>query len=281
MTSAIDPRIIKVTIQVNGGTKVYSAPLMIKATGTKYANALQNEAEIILTNLDRETQDYILTETSPYNLNRTSKQVTIAAGRQSYGTSIIYIGNVVTSHLTQPPDIGVILKCLTGNFLKGNILARNQPGQVTLKQLSSQIAQDSNTLLNFQATDRNISNYNFSGAASQQVELLGSFGGINAFIDDNTLIVKNALVPLTGKNKIVNASTGMIGIPEFTEWGIKVKFLLDNQTTIGGALTITSQLYPAINGVYVIYKLGFDIATRDTPFYYIAEAARISSKVTP
>ncbi len=66
----------------------------------------------------------------------------------------------------------------------------------------------------------------------------------------------------------------MIGIPEFTEQGIKVKMLLDNQTKLGGGLRITSSIYPAVNGDYVIYKLGFDIATRDTPFYYIAEAAR-------
>jgi len=275
--NAIDQRIINVAIQVSGGTKIYSYPLMIRATGTKYANALQNEAEIILTNLDRETQDYILTETSPYNLNRTPKTVTLSAGRQSYGTAVVYVGNIVTSRVTQPPDVGIVLKCLTGNFIKGNILARSQPGQSTLSQISRQIAQDTNTLLNFQATDRNVSNYNFAGAAAKQVDLLGSLGGINAFIDDNTLFVLNSGTALKGKLKIVNATTGMIGIPEFTEWGIKVKFLLDNQTTIGGGLQLTSQQYPAANGTYVIYKLGFDIATRDVPFYYIAECRRVSS----
>jgi hypothetical protein len=275
--NAIDQRVINVAIQVSGGTKIYSYPLMIRATGTKYANALQNEAEIILTNLDRETQDYILTETSPYNLNRTPKTVTLSAGRESYGTAVIYVGNIVTSRVTQPPDIGIVLKCLTGNFIKGNILARSQPGQATLSQISKQINQDLGTLLNFQATDRNISNYNFTGAAPKQVDLLNSFGGINAFVDDNTLFVLNAGKALRGKIKIVNATTGMIGIPEFTEWGIKVKFLLDNQTSIGGGLMLTSQQYPAANGTYIIYKLGFDIATRDTPFYYIAECRRVSA----
>ena len=275
--NAIDQRVINVAIQVSGGTKIYSYPLMIRATGTKYANALQNEAEIILTNLDRETQDYILTETSPYNLNRTPKTVTLSAGRESYGTAVVYVGNIVTSRVTQPPDIGIVLKCLTGNFIKGNILARSQPGQATLSQISKQINQDLGTLLNFQATDRNISNYNFTGAAPKQVDLLNSFGGINAFVDDNTLFVLNAGKALRGKIKIVNATTGMIGIPEFTEWGIKVKFLLDNQTSIGGGLMLTSQQYPAANGTYIIYKLGFDIATRDTPFYYIAECRRVSA----
>ena len=227
-----------------------------------------------LENLDRATQDYILTETSPYNLNRTPKIVTVEAGRVSYGTAVnlqwqcgYFVGNSAAGHRNNP-------KCLTGNFVKGNILTRNQPGSATLKQISQQVAQDTNTILNFQATNKSIANYAFSGAALNQVELVGSMGGVNAFIDDNVLVVKDAFIPLTNTLRILSAETGMIGIPEFTEQGIKVKFLLDNRTTLGGSLRIQSKLYPAANGDYVIYKLGFQIATRDTPFYYIAEAAR-------
>lgn len=276
-TSALDPRIVKVSIEVNGQFKTYASPLSITAHGTKYANALQNECEVVIENLDRETQDYILTETTPYNLNRTAKTIIVEAGRTSYGTSVIYMGNIVTSLVSQPPDVGIVLKCLTGNFIKGNILTRNQPGSATLQQISAQIAQDTGTLLNFQATNKNISNYNFTGPAPNQVQLLNNMGGISAFIDNNTLVVKDGLIPITGALKVVSASTGMVGIPEFTEQGIRVKFLLDNKTTLGGALQIISKQYPAANGIYVIYKLGFQIATRDTPFYYIAEAARIRS----
>lgn len=275
MATELDPRLVSVSIEVSGGTKTYSQPMMIKVTGTRYANALQNDAEIIIANLNKSTQDYLLTETSPFNRNRTPKLITVRAGRESYGTTLIYSGNVVVSRATQPPDIGVVLKCLTGNFLKGNIIARNQPGQATLSQIAKGVSQDLSTLLTFQAKDRNIANYTFSGGALNQVSALNALGGINAFVDNGVLFVKDGQVPLTGYTKILNAEAGMIGIPEFTEQGVRVKFLLDNKTTLGGALQITSQIYPAVNGRYVIYKLGFDIATRDVPFYYIAEAARI------
>ena len=271
----IDPRIVKVSIEVNGKLKTYASPFSLTITGTKYGNSLQNEAEVIIENIDRATQDYLLTETSPYNLNRTPKAITVEAGRVSYGTAVVYRGNIVSSIVTQPPDVGVVLKCLTGNFIKGNIITRNQPGLASMSQISKQIAQDTNTILNFQATDRNIANYAFSGAAPNQVNNLNALGGVNAYIDDNTLIVKNAFIPLTNSLRILSADSGMIGIPEFTEQGIKVKYLLDNRTTLGGSLQIISKQYPATNGVYVIYKLGFQISTRDTPFYYIAEAARI------
>ena len=47
----LDPRIITVTIEVNGQTKTYSSPLAITANGTKYGNALQNECVVTIDNL--------------------------------------------------------------------------------------------------------------------------------------------------------------------------------------------------------------------------------------
>jgi len=184
------------------------------------------------------------------------------------------VGNITNVTESQPPYIQTTLKCLTGNFVKGNVITRNQPGQATLKQVTSQIAQDTDTVLNFQTQDKNIGNYSYAGGALKQVENAGNLGNYNVFIDDNTLVVKDAFIPLSNTTRILSAETGMIGIPEFTEQGIKVKFLVDNQTKLGGGLDIRSTMYPAANGIYAIYKLGFDIASRDVPFYYIAEAAR-------
>lgn len=272
---ALDPRIVQVSIQVNGQTKIYGGDLWISAVGTKYGNVLQNDAEITIQNLDKVTQDYILTETTPYNLNATPKTVSLFAGRKSYGTALIYLGTVVSSRVTQPPDIGIVLKCLTGNFFKGNLVTRNQPGGATLSQITQGVANDLGLLLRFQATDKTITNFNFAGSNLNQVDALSQLGTFNVYVDNNTLVVKNAGDPLLGSTRVISADNGMIGIPEFTEQGIKVKFLLDNITQVGSGIQIISKVYPAANGIYVIYKLGFQISSREQPFYYIAEASRI------
>lgn len=273
----LDPRLVSLAIQVNGNIKTYDG-LAIMARGMKYANPLQNECEVTIYNLDKTTQDYILSETSPYNKNKTPKSVTLSAGRKSYGLSRIYSGNIVMANPSQPPDIGVTLKCLTGNFLKGSFISRVQPGTATISQISKQIANDLGTSLSFQATDKNVSNYSYTGATLKQVDHLQDAGGINVYVDNDTLVVKNSNVPLSGTIRILNAGSGMIGIPEMTERGIRVKFLIDNTTVLGGGLKIQSIQYPAVNGNYIIYKLGFEIANRDTPFYWIAEALRASNE---
>lgn len=269
----LDERIVSISIEVNGQTRTYTG-LELVATGTKYANANQNECEIKITNLDRQTSDYILTETSPYNLNRTPKRVTVNAGRVSYGTTRIFTGDVVSASFSQPPDTVVTLKCLTSNFSKGNIISRNQTGVAPLSKIAQNVASDVGLILNFQAQDKQISNYNFSGGALKQVEKLNDIGNINAFVDDGQLILKDINSSLRGASRLLNLDNGLIGIPEPTEFGVKVKYLLDRQTVLGGGLQLESVMYPALNGNYIIYKLNFEITSRDLPFYWIAEAKR-------
>ena len=270
----IDPRLVRVTIMINGVSKVYEN-VFISAVGVKYANPLQDEAEVTIYNLDRTTQDYILTETSPYNTDRSPKTVIVEAGRQSYGTTVIYTGNIIYSSVTQPPDVGVVLYCLTSNVLKANIISRFQPGIVTVSEIAAAVAQDAGVFLSFQGTDKNVSNYSYAGSTLQQLEVLAAMGAYNVFIDGDTLYVKNQGDPLNGTLRNLSASTGMIGIPQFTERGVRVKFFVDNKTVIGGGVNLVSEIYPSVNGVYVIYQLAFQITNRLTPFYYIADCFRI------
>lgn len=270
----LDPRIVRVGIEVEGRLRTYDG-LAVTATGTKYANSIQNEVEVRIANLDRATRDYILTETSPLNLRRSPKRVVVEAGRKSYGTSQIIVGDIITSLPSQPPDTWVTLKALTGNFLAGNVVSVTQAERASVAQISAQIAGDLGLGLDFQAADKTIANYRFTGGALKQVDQIGQMGDYAAYVDDGALVVKNKRQPLAGSVKVLNSASGMVGVPEISVHGIRVKYLLDNVTRLGGEIVVESRVNPTANGRYCIYKLSFDIASHDTPFYYIAEGYRI------
>lgn len=274
MQQQLDPRIISVDIDINGTVTTYT-DIAILATGTKFANANQNECEVKLTNLNISNNEYILTLTSPFNLNRVPKILRLFAGRKSYGTTLIYSGNIVSAVISQPPDQTITLKCLTANDKKGMVSSQTQPTFSNLSTIAKNTASNLNLNLNFTATDKQIGNYAYSGPALKEVDQIGELGSIDAYVDNNTLVVKDSRLPLPNRLRIVDADHGMVGIPELTETGIKVKYLLDNSSTLGGGLRVISKMYPAANGDYAIYKLGFEIANRDTPFYWIAEGARL------
>lgn len=272
--AALDPRLMEIGIEINGRMKLYNQDLSLYASGTKFGNSNQNECTVQLFNLDKATQDYLVSESSPWNQNKTPKRLVVKAGRVSYGLSTIFTGNIITAKPGQRPDIGTSIRALTSNFQKGSIVSRTQPGITPLSKIAAGIASDLGLPLNFQAQDRQIANYNFSGAVPKQVDRLSEMGNINAYVDEGSLVVKDNLAPLTGRTRILNVNTGLIGDPETTELGIRATFLLDNSTVLGGGLRLESVKSPALNGLYVIYKLSFDISSRDKPFYWIAEARR-------
>jgi hypothetical protein len=66
----------------------------------------------------------------------------------------------------------------------------------------------------------------------------------------------------------------MVGVPVMDIQGVTTKYMLDQSSTLGGALEVQSLINPAANGIYNIYKLDFDIANRDVPWYWIAQSKR-------
>lgn len=270
----IDPRLVRISVEISGQLKRYEG-LALTARGTKYANANQNDCEVVITNLTSIARDYLLTETSPFNANRTPKRFIVEAGRQSYGYAKIFEGTIASASPSQPPDIALTIKALTGNDAKGNVVARTQPAQAKLSQVAKQVADDLGATLVFEAQDKQLANYNFTGGALKQIDALNFAGAVNAYQDDGALIVKDTTRPLAGAVRVLDLDSGLVGIPEITEQGVKVKYLLDNTSRLGGTLRVRSKLNPAASGDYIIYKLGFDIASRDVPFYWIAEAKRL------
>lgn len=270
---AFDRRIIRVGIEVSGELRTYE-DLWISASGTKFANPLQNECEIKIANLSREVRDYLLTETSPFNKNKTPKRIIIDAGRESYGVSRLFEGDITEVSPTQAPDIMLIMKAKTGQFQKQEAIATSKEANANLSLIASDVAKSLGLTLTFEATDKQIASYSYTGPKLKQVEKLAEAGRVNAYIDDKNLVVKDWNKPLAGVTHVLSQDSGLIGIPEITEEGVRVKYLLDPKSRLGGELKLESKLNPAATGDYVIYKLAFEISTRDTPFYNIAECKR-------
>jgi hypothetical protein len=282
-----DPRVVSISIEAGpeiytykteskvgaAGQVLSSNGLYMTATGTKFANSLQNECTIVIANLKQSTCNLILTEASPMNPNRVPKRVIVNAGRNSSGLALLYSGEILAATISQPPDRMLTIRCLTMNFGKGDIIINESPGSILLSTLSKQVADSLKISLNFQAKDRQISSYSYTGSATKQVDRINSMGNVSAYVDNNVLVVKDyAAVIKNQQIRLVSSEFGLIGIPELNEFGVKFTMFLDNHTTLGSLIRLKSKLNPAANGDYLVYKLSFSISTRDKPFYWIVEA---------
>ena len=276
----VDPRRIRIGIEVSGQINWYERDpvtgrsLNIKVSGTKYANPLQNECAATISGLSTRTRDYILTETSPFNSNRTPKRLIVEAGRISTGVFRLFIGDINSAEPSSPPDVNVVLKAKTQSAQAGNIVAVSGPALAKLSAVSQRVAQEIGLGLDFQALDKNISNFSFTGAALKMVNLLQQAGDVRAYIDDETLIVKDYGKPLLNRIKILNIDSGLVGIPKPTEKGADLTWLIDSESLLGGMVRLESKFNKPMNGDYVIDQLKFDIASHDDPFWYTGICSR-------
>ena len=271
----IDQRIVKLGIQVGDNIKFYEG-LSIRAKGTKFTSPNAGQCSITILNLNSETREYLMRVANPFNTSNDKKSVILEVGRESTCASILYIGDIFRVFPTEKPDLGLELRCITGNFNKGKLVSRSGQALSKLSSIAAGVAIDNDLGLSFEVPDRNIANYNFTGSADAQIKKLSELSESDVYVDNSILYVKPTGKPKTGATvRVLNKSTGMIGVPKGTENGVKVSMLFDSVSQIGSKLSLTSEINPVLNGDYVIYKLEFDITSSEGPFYLSAEANRI------
>lgn len=268
-----DGRLLRIGVEIAGQIRWYT-DMQITASVTKFANAIQNEASVKITNMRKDARDYILTETTPFNLNRVRKKIIIEAGRESYGYFRLFEGDIMAVTPGQPPDIGLAFTCKSNEWDKGSIVSKSMASQVPLSRICAMVADAIGATLVFEAKDKNIYNYSFTGAALRQVDKLVQVGKVNAYMDDNNLVVKDYNTPIKNVSHVISAESGMIGIPQINEQGIQVTMLLNSSVRLGGEIEIKSVLNPTANAKFCVFKLTYELSNRDEPFYVIAEGKR-------
>lgn len=273
MTSAFDPRIVRLGLQIDQDFVVFEG-LDMRIQGQKFSSPTFNSCNVKISNLTRDQRNYVITRASPYTTSkhpsRTPISMTLDVGRQSYGTFRLFEGDVFASTVTQPPDIGVTLRSLTQSLQSSLVVSLSMNATTPLQEIAQQVANLNGLILSFQASPRMISNFSHTGAASKLIDKLQLVGDVIAFVDNKTLVViDNDAYRNSSRIFDLNINTGMVGVPQATESGIMVQMLVTPDVQVGDRVNLQSKINPAVNGdSYMINSIAFDIANRDNPFFY-------------
>lgn len=274
MANNFDPRTMSIVLTYGATQKTYTQDMSMHVSVQKFANPNQDECTIGIANLNKDTRNHLLTQLTPWNYDQARKHVAVYAGRESTGNALVYQGDITECFASQPPDIILNIKAQTCQWYKYDIIGQSANVSAAANGIAKNIADSMGLILSFQATDKNIANYTYCGSKIGQVQALAQMGNYDAYVDGNTLVCKDKAKPLTGDVIQVSQATGMIGQVEPTEVGVRVRMMFRPDARLGCAITVTSQLNPLLNGNYTVYKLGYELASRDTPYYTIMEATK-------
>lgn len=278
---AFDFRIVRVTIQDGDNIDVFEK-LAITIVGQRTLSFIANEATITLINLDEATRTRIATKFSNPNLFRNTGQralITIEIGRQSTGTFVLFKGDLTTVTITNPPDIALSLNVISRYYDKTVIESRNFGESQSLKAIAQNIADQLGLDLIFEPEDKQIANAYFEGDVLKQIKMLADMGNIEAAIDNDQLLVLKANEPrrTSGDPVLIDVNNGLIGVPNFKEYGIQFRMLADPRISLGEEVRVISIINPSVNdSLFKVVNILFSIANRDTPFYYDVYGVRTS-----
>lgn len=266
---ALDLRLLQVTIELDGQARTYS-DLAIRAVGKKFASALQNECQISVANLDKPTRDYLLTVGTPFSRlsDLPRNAIRVEAGRESIGLSTLYEGGITTVIETQPPDIWMVIGALTARYEQGIVISTSEPPETTLRSITLALADRLDVSLEYNAPSTTLINYHYTGSVTRQIQSLNKLiPTIIVYLDDGVLVVQATDSPRGIKTFFITSTNGLIGKPNFDPFGVRCTVLYRPDIVVGSQIVLDVDEYPAANGAYTLYEVGFDLANRELPFY--------------
>jgi len=282
----MDKRICYVQIQTPEGDKEIHN-IAIKGRITRKMSETGSECKISIANLAREDVEYLTTYVSPYVDQSKRKKINVFAGYESTGVGMIFAGDIYSALPEGLPDTWLNIEAKTNYFEQQNIITYSQES-APVKDIATNLAGQLGYELSWQSKSQKIIDaFNFNGAKAKLLNKLNQMGNFRAFIDNNILYVidKDEEPPEeneppqtysgkprnnqkeSGTIKIINGDTGLIGLPQPDEYGVKIKVLLDPSVAIGDWFKLVSQRLPIVNGFYQVYEMTYDFATREPQYY--------------
>lgn len=286
----MDKRICYVQIQTPSGDKEIHN-IALKGKITCKMSETGSTSKISIANLSREDVEYLTTYTSPYIDQSKRKRINIFAGYESTGVGQIFSGDIYSALPDGLPDTWLNIEAKTEYYNQQDIITF-QHSNISTKNLAQNIASELKVDLVWRSSStKTIDCFNFAGAKAKLIDRLNKVAFVRAFVQNNTLFVvdtneeppietetkkevKGSSKKTPGTIKLISAESGMIGLPQPDEQGIKVKVLLDPALKLADWIKVESQQLPIVNGLYQIYEMSYDFATRDPQYYIEIKAKR-------
>ena len=261
---------IEVQTNDNGTTQMKSLEGMaIKGKVSRKAGTIAAEATLSIANLTQSDIEYLTTYTSPYMKPKVKKLVNIYAGYSQSGWGRIFQGDITEAIPEGMPDTWLNIKAQSQYYNQRSPISYGVTN-TTSKEIAQSIANNLGLTFDWQATsEKNIDIFDFIGSKAGLIKEFNKLDDVTMFEDNGTLKVVDKVSTPPDKNQIplITKDSGLIGLPEPDQYGVKFKCLLSPALIPGQWIRLESVKLTGLNGQYQIYTVDFDFESRGQAFY--------------
>lgn len=244
--------------------------LAIKGKVSRKGGSTQAEAQISIANLPQEDIEYLTTFVSPYMRPKTKKLIRVFAGYEKTGWGQIFSGDIEEAIPQDMPDTWLNIKAKSLYYANRTPLSFGV-NNISSKELAQSISKELGLNFEWQATSqKNFDSFYHTGSQAGLISQYNKLDDVTMYEDNGVLRVVDKInkKPTSDKGvKLISKDTGMIGLPEPDQYGVKLKCLLDASLNLSKWIKLQSVKLPTLNGFYQVYDLDFDFANREQNFY--------------
>ncbi|HEM9000903.1 TPA: hypothetical protein U2T46_002977 [Burkholderia cenocepacia] len=280
-------------------TVVLDETLDISVRSHKDALSTQSKATIEVANLSKSVREKLLSNNNAYakrkrqegQLPGTAIDVEVKAGyaepagagpvlnrQKGEPLSTVFTGQIaLVDPIDGPPDTRVRITCYTRQIDKSAWIQRTPPSVGTYRDfvlyVNRELGLPSDPIVDSVLSEQQAPQ-NFMQSVIRKDALVATLAAVDsnrvtAYIDDDRLVFKDIFKVLDVENR--PTLTEFIGMPMWSEWGVRFTHMFDASIKIGGGAILRSAMNPQVNGSdYVVASIDYDLTSRKGPFYVSA-----------
>lgn len=267
----------------------------ISVKTSKNAIQIQNTCEISVAGLRTDIRQRLLTAFTAWNVRKTPTanyvKVEVFAGYSSVGvidpTCRIFVGDIVKCQIGSiMPNAELRIEAFTRQIDRTDLVQATFPINATFKQLVGVVARAAGLVADCQTSYDDKSNIKNFGVyqvnptgAPLRLNVQAAIVGLSAlypdsiaiWVDDDKLVARDI-------GRVVGTDITKIDLfietpPSWTEWGVTFKTLFNPSVKLGGAVELSSQMNPGVNGQFIVTGIEYDLSPRQNSFYISVKAS--------
>ena len=216
------------------------------------------------------------------------KMIKVYAGYKDTGEQLIFCGDIIIARPSQPPDNWITISAQTNGWMRSEVMSldvqlteeeKKEGKRLTIRNIFENIARLYGMSLEYRTNntkelDREIIGFDCTGSYQDIFKRANTLSEVRIRCDytaeGKQIMTVYDINPATingSKTFDLSATTGMIGIPEFTYPIIKFKMLMNPYVHLFDDVNIKSFLVPNAGNIFRIYNLKYNGHFRGTNWY--------------
>lgn len=264
--------------------------LNIRFRVTTYTNnGMASDSKIEIYNLNRKDLGYLSTIARTYL--QKNYLFRLYAGYEGE-EKLLFSGRALQAIPTSYPDVILEINGMSGIEWWGkNIETSKDKVSVmdlidySAQQMGYQVNIDDKLRKNNEFLNKTMDNYSFTGSPMDLLqECQNMMGGVSndpqtvfLSVENDQINIWSPSVPTGNKKLLISKDTGMIGLPQPTETGCKVKILMNTGLSTGDVVEVKSERIDVLNGDYYIIGITHEGETRGRSWYSTLTCALVSN----